>query len=332
MSIPNLLKNILKALLLPLVIPYHSFADSLPLKHIAITQFVEHMAADAVREGVLQALKKRGYDPEKNLEVTFENAQGNAATAGQIARKFIGIHPDAVVAITTPSAQAMVKAAGRESFPIIFTAVTDPVEAGLVSSLEKEHNGNVTGIRDTPPIHEQIKLIKTLLPTAKIVGVLYNPGDSGSVASLEVIQKEAAQQGLTLVYGTPLKSSDIQAAVLQLVGKVDALYVPLDNMLVSAMKTVSSLALKYTIPLFSADSGSVEAGAFACLGYSYGQVGRTTGDLVADILEGKDPKTIPVASPSTTEFFVNSKALKALKLTLPEELSKKAVFVELESI
>lgn len=324
MSIPNLLKNALKPLLLSLLLSHSSYADPSP-QHIAITQFVEHVAADAVREGVLEALKKRGYDSEKNLTITFENAQGNAATAGQIARKFIGIKPDAVVAITTSSAQAMVKAAGRESFPIIFSAVTDPTEAGLVSA---QKHGNVTGIMDAPPIHEQLKLIKTLLPAAKTLGVLYNPGDSGSVASLNAIQKEAAEQGLTLLYGTPLKSSDIQSAVLQLVGKVDALYVPLDNMLVSAMRTVSSLALKYNIPLFSADSGSVESGAFACLGYSYSQVGLTTGDLVADILEGKDPKTIPVTAPTKTELFINKKALKALNLTLPEELNKKAIFVD----
>jgi putative ABC transport system substrate-binding protein len=328
MSIPNLLKNTLKSLLLSLLLSHSSYADPSP-QHIAITQFVEHVAADAVREGVLEALKKRGYDAEKNLTITFENAQGNAATAGQIARKFIGIKPDAVVAITTSSAQAMVKAAGRESFPIIFSAVTNPAEAGLVSA---QKHGNVTGIMDAPPIHEQLKLINTLLPTAKTLGVLYNPGDSGSVASLDTIQKEAAEQGLTLVYGTPLKSSDIQSAVLQLVGKVDALYVPLDNMLVSAMRTVSSLALKYNIPLFSADSGSVESGAFACLGYSYSQVGLTTGELTADILEGKDPKTIPVTAPTKTELFINKKALKALNLTLPEELNKKAIFVDLEPL
>ena len=326
MSISNLLKNTLKPFLSSLLVSYSSFADS-PPKHIAITQFVEHVAADSVRDGVLEELKKRGFESGKNLTITFESAQGNAATAGQIARKFIGIKPDAVVAITTPSAQAMVKAAGRDTFPIIFTAVTNPIEAGLVSSLEK-HTGNVTGIMDAPPIHEQLTLIRTLLPEAKTIGVLYNPGDSGSVTSLAIIKKEAIQQGLTLLYGTPLKSADIQSATLQLVGKVDALYVPLDNMLVSAMKTVSSLALKYTIPLFSADTGSVESGAFACLGYSYSQVGLATGDLVADILEGKDPKTIPVSSPTTTDLFVNKKTLRDLKITLPKDLAKKAIFVE----
>lgn len=315
MSISNLLKTTLNGLLLTLSLSWPSFAEP-PQKHIAITQFVEHVAADAVREGLLEELEKRGYFQGKNLKVTFENAQGNAATAGQIARKFIGLNPDVIVAITTPSAQSLVKATGTLSTPIVFSAVTAPVEAGLVSSLT-EHKSHVTGIQDAPPLKEQVGLVKEMLPTAKTLGVLYNPGDSGSVASLDILRKEAAEKGLTLLYGTPVKSSDIQAAVLQLVGKVDALYVPLDNMLVSAMKTVSSLALKHKLPLFTADSASVKAGSLACLGYSYHQVGLDTGDRVADILDGVDPTTLPVISPRKKDLIVNSEVAHTLGITPP---------------
>ena len=180
---------------------------------------------------------------------------------------------------------------------------------------------------DAPPIKEQMEFIKTLLPTAKTIGVLYNPGDSGSVSSLETIREEAKAQGFTLVESTPFKSSDVQAAVLQLVGKVDAIYVPLDNMIVSAMKTVASLALKHNLPLFSADSGSVEAGAFACLGYSYLQTGRKTGEMVAEILNGKDPSEIAVASPGTIDIFINRHALEKLKIVLPESVRTQAHFL-----
>ena len=311
---------------LMLSLPFYSTGSAAsPSKHIAITQFVEHVAADEVRQGLVEELARKGYKEGENLTVTFENAQGNAAIAGQIARKFLGLKPDVIVAITTPSAQAMVKAVGNDSIPIVFSAVTDPIEAGLVSSLTV-HKGKVTGVMDAPPIKKQMAFIKTLLPKTKTLGVLYNPGDSGSVASLKIIQKEAKEQGFMLVESTPVKSSDIQAAFLQLVGKVDAIYVPLDNMIVSAMKTVASLALKHHIPLFSADSGSVESGALACLGYSYLQTGFKTGDIVANILAGQEPAEIPVASPEKVDIFVNRLTLEKLGLSLPEEVLQHAHF------
>lgn len=323
MSIAKIIKKTLSLLLLSLVIAHKSFSASLPPKTIAISQFIEHVAADAVRTGLLDELAKRGYKEGENLTVVYENAQGNAATSSQIARKFLGLKPDVIVAITTPPAQAVVKIVGKDSLPIVFSAVTDPISAGLVSSL-KDHKGKVTGVMDAPPIKEQMNFIKTLIPSAKTIGVLYNPGDQGSTSSLKTIREEAKANGFEIVESTPIKSSDIQAAVLRLVGKVDAIYVPLDNMLVSAMKTVSSIALKHDLPVFSADSGSVEAGAFACLGYSYVQAGYKTGEMIAEILKGKDPSEIDVASPGKFDIFVNRHALEKLNITLPQGIRDQA--------
>lgn len=324
MSKATALKQTLKTLLLSLLLMAPLGAIS-PPKKIAITQFVDHVAADEVRRGVIEELAKKGFKEGENLTVTFENAQGNAGTTGQIARKFIGLNPDVIVAITTPSAQAIVKAAGQRAVPIVFSAVTNPVEAGLVPSLDHPE-GNVTGVMDAPPIKEQIAFLKKILPEAKTVGVLYNPGDNGSASSLEVIRAEAKAQGLILVEATPFKSSDIQTAFLALVGKVDAVYVPLDNMIVSAMKSVSALALKHRLPLFVADSGSVEAGAFACLGYSYLQAGHKTGEIVSEILRGKSPSEIAIASPGRTDIFINQNALEKLGLSLPEAVRVEAHF------
>jgi putative tryptophan/tyrosine transport system substrate-binding protein len=324
MSNANVVKKTLNTLLLSLLLNHSSLAEPLP-KHIAITQYVEHVAADAVRQGVLEELVQKGYEEGKNLTVDFENAQGNAATASQIARKFAGLKPDVIVTITTPSAQTMVKTVGKDSTPIVFSAVTDPIAAGLVSSLN-DHKGKVTGVMDAPPIKEQVEFIKKILPTAKTIGLLYNPGDNGSVSSLETIRKVAKAQGFQLVESTPYKSSEIQAAVLQLVGKVDAIYVPLDNMIVSAMSSVASLALKHDLPLFTADGGSVKDGAFACVGYSYLKTGHKTGEMVAEILNGTDPSEIAVASPSTIDIFINRHALEKLKIVLPESVQTQANF------
>lgn len=323
MSNANSLKIIISSLLLTLALNYPSFAES-PHKHIAITQFVEHVAVDSVRKGLLEELAKKGYKDGENLTVDFDNAQGNVATAGQISRKFLGLKPDVIVAITTPSAQAMVKTINN-SIPIVFSAVTDPIDAGLVSSL-KNHPQNVTGIMDAPPIKKQIELIKTFIPSAKVIGVIYNPGDNGSVASLKIIREEAKAQGFKLVEATPVRSSDIQSALLMLVGQVDAIYVPLDNMIVSAMKSVASFSLKHKLPLFSADSGSVEAGALACLGYSYHDAGLKTGALVAEILNGKKTTEIEVASPDKMDIFINRNALETLKISLPETIRNQAHF------
>ena len=324
MSKATALKQTLKALLLSLLLIPPLNAAS-PTKKIAITQFVDHVAADEVRRGTIEELAKKGFKDGENLTITFENAQGNVGTAGQIARKFVGLNPDVIVAITTPSAQAMVKAAEQGDTPIVFSAVTNPVEAGLVSSLAHPE-GNVTGVMDAPPIKEQMAFLKKILSEAKTLGILYNPGDNGSVASLEIIRTEAKAQGLALVEATPFKSSDIQTAFLALVGKVDAVYVPLDNMIVSAMKSVSTLALKNNLPLFVADSGSVEAGAFACLGYSYLQVGHKTGEIVGEILSGKSPSEIIIASPGKTDIFINQNALEKLRLSLPEVVRAEAHF------
>lgn len=325
MSNANSLKNILSSLLLALALKFPCSAQSdFPHKHIAITQFIEHAALDTVLKGLLEELEKKGYKEGENLTVEVDNAQGNGATASQIARRFLGIKPDVIVAIATPSAQSMVKAI-KNAIPIVFSAVTDPVGVGLVSSL-KAHPENVTGVMDAPPIKKQIEFIKTLVPTAKTIGVIYNPGDNGSVASLETIRQEAKAEGLTLVEVTPVKSSDIQPAILQLVGRVDAIYVPLDNMIVSAMKTVSAMALKHHLPLFSADSGSVESGALACVGYSYHQAGLKTGEIIADILNGEKTTEIDIASPDKIDIFINRNALETLKISLPETVRAQAHF------
>ncbi|MBA3814130.1 MAG: ABC transporter substrate-binding protein [Alphaproteobacteria bacterium] len=325
MSNANSLKNILSTLLLALALNFPCIAQSpLAHKHIAITQFVTHGALDTVRTALLEELEKKGYKEGENLTITFDNAHGNATTASQIARKFLGLKPDVIVAIATPSALSMVKTI-KNSIPIVFSAVTDPVRAGLVSSLQN-HPQNVTGVMDAPPIKEQMGFIKTLLPAAKTIGIIYNPGDNGSVSSLEVIREEAKAQGFALVEVTPVKSSDIQAALLQLVGQVDAIYVPLDNMIVSAMKTVSAISLKHKIPLFAADSGSVESGALACVGYSYHLAGLKTGDMAEEILKGKKSSEIDIASPDKIDVFINRNALETLKISLPESLRSQARF------
>ena len=192
-------------------------------KTVAITAIVEHPALDATRDGVVEALKAAGFTPGETLKVEYQSAQGNPATAAQIARQFVGARPDVIVPISTPSAQAVV--ASTRDIPVVFTAVTDPVGAQLVRSLEKP-GANVTGVSDMAPVAEHVALIREIVPSVKRLGVVYNPGEPNSVSLVKALKDEAQKAGLTVVEATATKSADAQSAARSLVGKADAVYVP----------------------------------------------------------------------------------------------------------
>ena len=193
-------------------------AQTAPVKSVAVTAIVDHPALDAVRKGVEDELKAQGWQAGKNLKYQYQSAQGNAATAGQIVRKFIGDKADAIVAIATPSAQAA--AAATSSVPIVFSAVTDPVAAKLVKDL-KAPGGNVTGVSDRLPLAPQVDLMLKVVPTAKRVGIVYSPGEINSTILIKELKAVLAQRGMTLVSAAAPRTVDVQAATKSLVGKVD---------------------------------------------------------------------------------------------------------------
>ena len=293
-------------------------------KTVAITAIVEHPALDATRDGVVDALKAAGFTPDQNLKVEYQSAQGNPATAAQIARQFAGARPDVIVPISTPSAQAVV--ASTRDIPVVFTAVTDPVGAQLVKSMEKP-GGNVTGVSDMAPVGEHVALIREIVPSVKRLGVLYNPGEPNSVSLVKVLKDEAAKAGLTVTEATATKSADAQQAARSLVGKVDALYVPLDNTVVSALESVVAVGQQSKLPVFSADTDSVARGAVASIGFDYRQVGRQTGEAVVRILKGEKPGDIPAVHAKGTDLFVNPKSAAAMGVTIPEAVTKRATKV-----
>lgn len=310
--------------LLTVLIPTQLKAEKLP--QIAITQLVQHEAADSVREGIINSLGKSGFVDGKTANIFYENAQGNPTTAAQIARKFAGMQLDVILPITTPSAQTVLKAQKGKSTPIVFSAVTDPVSAGLVPNLDQPHDV-VTGVLDMPPIAEQIAFIQEILPQAKTIGILYNPGDEGSAISVSTIKSAASKAGFKVVESPATRSVDVKDAVLSLVGKVDAIYVPLDNTFVSAMRTVAQLAVQNNIPLFSADNGSVVDGALACLGFSYYDQGMIAGDLAVKILNGTPPSKLPIVQPQVKMLYINQAVADQLSLEIPDHIASKAKFL-----
>lgn len=291
---------------------------------VAITSIVDHPALNAVHEGAKDALAKAGFHDGKEIKIIFENAQGQPATAVQIARKFVGDKPDVMIGISTPSAQAL--ASATKTIPVVFSAVTDPLGAQLVTSLEKP-GANVTGVSDRAPIDDQIALIKELTPNVKTIGVLFNPGEPNSVTSVKELKEAAAKVGLNVVEAPATKTAEVQGAARSLIGKADAVFVPTDNTVVSAFEAVSGAMKSAKIPLYAADTDSVARGALASVGFNYRQVGERTGEVVARILNGEKAGDIPVQFAQGTDLYLNKGIAKEIGIDLPEAIEKRAVKV-----
>ena len=288
---------------------------------VAVTAIVEHPALDACRDGVKDALAKAGYKDGENLTFSYESAQGNPATAAQIARQLIGEAPDVIVPISTPSAQAVV--AGTRDIPVVFTAVTDPVGAKLVSNTEKP-GGNVTGLSDFSPLDDHLALIREISPDAKSIGIVYNSGEANSVALLEGMRSRVEAAGMKLVESVATKSAEVQGATRALVGKVDVIYIPTDNTIVSALEAAVKVAEENDIPLYSGDTDSVKRGALASVGFNYHDIGVQTGEIVVRVLKGEKPGDIEVKVAAGTNLIVNPGAAERMGVTIPQAVIDRA--------
>jgi putative ABC transport system substrate-binding protein len=286
---------------------------------VAITQIVPHPSLDLIRKGIEDELKEQKIE----CDILFENAQGNIAIATQIAKKFVSVNPNVIVPISTPSTQTVYAAAYSQNIPVIFAAVNDPVAAKLVPCMDKAGIG-ITGLSDLPPVDEQIALIQEILPGAKKIGVVYNPGESNSVALLESFEKILIQNGMTLFRATAANMIDVTAATKSLVGKVDAIYIPNDNTVVAALEALIKVIRENEIPVFCADPESVKQGCLATVTHSQYGLGRQTGKMVAKLLKGADIQTLPVERPSVVELSINLDTAKMLNIPLPESVLARA--------
>lgn len=288
---------------------------------VAVTAIVEHPALDAVRDGLREQLKEEGFVEGKDITWQFQSAQGNPGTAAQIARKYIGDKPAVIVAIATPSAQAVI--AATKTIPVVYAAVTDPIEAQLVPSWEPSGT-NVTGISDGLELTRQIELIKKVVPNAKRVGVVYNPGEANSVVVNTEFKKLLPEHGMELVEAAAPRTVDVSSATRSLDGKVDLIYTSLDNNVVSAYESMVRVADDLKIPLIASDTDSVGRGAIAALGVNYTDLGKQTGKVVARILRGEKPGDIASSRSENVRLFLSKKSAAAQGVTLSEALLKEA--------
>ena len=291
--------------------------------YVATTAIVEHPALDAVRDGIKSVLDESKYKGDE-LKFTYESAQGQPAIAAQIARKLVGEQPDVIVAIATPSAQAAVSVS--RDIPVVFSAVTDPIGAKLVQTLEQPGR-NVTGLSDMVNVKEHLQLIKEFVPNLKTLGVPYNPGEANSVSSVAALKAAAAEMGIEVIESAAPKSSDVMIATKQLVGKVDAIYCPIDNTIISAVESVIKVGIDAQIPVFAGDTDTVARGAVAAVGYNYFDLGRQTGDIVVRILDGEKAGSIDVKLATGTDLFVNPKMAARMGVEVPEAVLTRATKV-----
>lgn len=291
---------------------------------VAVTSIVEHPALDAIKDGVQESLTKAGYTEAKGFKWQFQTAQGNTAIAAQIARKFVGDKPDVIVAIATPSAQAVV--AATKTIPVVYSAVTDPVAAQLVKSMDPSGT-NVTGVSDSLALEKQVELIKKVVPEAKRVGIVYNPGEANSVVVVKQLRELLPKSGLSLVEATAARTVDVGAAARSLVGKVDVIYTNTDNNVVSAYEALVKVGNDAKIPLIASDTDSVARGAIAALGVNYHTLGLQTGNLVIKILKGQPAGELASETSDKLELYVNPAAAKKQGVTLTDAFIKSATKV-----
>lgn len=289
---------------------------------IGIIQLVEHAALDATYEGFVDGLKEAGLEAGKNITIDYQNAQGDQSNCQTIATKLVNDANNLILAIATPAAQAVANT--TKDIPILVTAVTDPADSKLVASNEVP-GGNVSGTSDLTPVKEQIALIPQIVPEAKTVGLVYCSSEANSKFQIEIAKEAAEALGLQTVEATVSNSNEIQQVLQSLVGKVEAIYIPTDNMLAAGMATVAQVTTPAGIPVVVGEEGMVTKGGTITYGINYYDLGKlTAAQAVAILKDGKKPAEMPIEYSNAYNLVINEEAAKQMGITLPQELLDQA--------
>ena len=289
---------------------------------IGIVQLVEHNALDAANKGFVDGLKQRGYEEGKNITIDRQNAQADQSNLQNIGQRFVNDKVDLICAIATPAAQTVANL--TKDIPIVGTAITDYEGAKLVAS-NSAPKGNVTGTSDMNPVKEQIDLLMKLCPNAKTIGTIYCSSEVNSEVQVKAMKEYAESKGLKVEIATISTVNDIQQAAQSLVGKVDVFYEPTDNIIASAMPTLTAITDPAKKPVICGEPNMVKAGGLATYGIDYYKLGVQTGLMAADILEGKAiPADMAIQLAKDLKVTVNKTNAAALGITIPEDVLKDA--------
>lgn len=282
---------------------------------IGVTQFMTHPSLDLVKKGFEDAIKEAGL----NVDFDEKNANGEVSTATLIANNYKADKKDLVFGIATPSAQQL--ANNITDIPVLFSAVTDPASAKIL-------NSNVTGTSDkVDNVSQQLDLLLKLNPNVKKIGILYNPSEQNSLVQIAEIQKRAKEKKLEVVLQGITNFGELAQATKNLLTQVDALYLPTDNLVVSGMQLITSEAINAKKIVVVSENSSVEIGALFTMGIDYYELGKRTGQMAVDILNGKPVSQVPFETSKQLKLYVNKKTAKALEIDINNPLFKGAEIV-----
>ena len=291
---------------------------------IGISQFAEHGSLDNCREGFLEGLKEAGIEEGKNLTVEYQNAQTDTGTASTIADSFVSGKVDMICAIATPCASSAYNSCLNTDIPVVYTAVSDPVSAGLANE-DGTSIGNITGSSDILPVEEQLKMIREMMPEAKKIGILYTTSEENSCSTIEQYKSLAGDYGFEIVDTGINTSAEIEIAATDLVSKVDCLCNLTDNTVVNALQTVLDKANNAGIPVFGSEIEQVKSGCVASMGIDYFQLGVETGAMAAKILKGEaTAQDTNFITASKAELYVNTAAADKIGMKLDDSYVKDA--------
>jgi putative ABC transport system substrate-binding protein len=288
---------------------------------IGISKIVSHPALDSVEKGIQDQLKEEGYI---NITFDLQNANGEISTAASIAQKFKADKVDFAVGIATPTAQALTNTI--KDGVVIYSAVTDPVDAGLVKSFTAGEK-KIAGVSDMTPVKDQIAFLKKL-KDVKRLGHIYASHEANAVTLAKMAKKACQELGIEFVESTVTNSSEVKQAAQSIAGRVDAFYLSTDNTVISALSAVADVAKTNKLPIMSADPSSAEKyEVFAAWGFDYYKMGKATGKLIGRLIKGEKPESIPtifMTDPSDVDLLINLDVAKTLGITVPDDMVKKA--------
>ncbi len=291
---------------------------------VGISQFAEHGSLDNCREGFLQGLAEAGIEEGKNLTIVFDNAQADMGTASTIADSYVSQKVDLICAIATPTAMSAYNSCLNTDIPVIYTAVSDPVEAGLAGE-DGSSVGNITGTSDALPVAEQLAMIRQMLPEAKTIGIIYTTSETNSVSTIAEYKENAAEYGFEIVDTGINTIADVPMAAADMAAKVDCITNLTDNTVVSALQTVLDEAEKQKIPVFGSEVEQVKSGCVASMGLDYVALGRQTGAMAAKVLKGEAKASeMPFEVISGASLYLNTAAAEKIGLAIPEEMKNEA--------
>ncbi len=325
-SLSRTLVGVCLVLVLALAVPFASGCGTGMEFTIGLTQFGTHPAADAGREGFIDALADAGYIEGENVAYDIQNPEFDATAEQTIARKFVDDKVDLIFSFGTDISIQCINAAEGTDIPVLFCAITDPVYSKLVTSWD--HPGeNVTGTSDMIEMDSTVDLILDIVPGVTTIGTIYNAGESNSLVLVEALNDVCDLLGIKVVEATVSTSADVLTAAQSLVGQVDAIWVGTDNTVVSGLEAVIGVCENNLIPFFPSDDPSIEKGGIACLGFDYYDVGYQTGEMAVRILEGESAEDIPVELGETFSYTVNTAAAELYGVTIPQAILDKALTI-----